>query len=379
MTNNFKDKIFFYCSPQLPPERGAYPHSIVCLAEGFKHLNISFHSNINFWQLSLDNNDYLFCYDPSVTPDDCSIVILDCDWFIQNNDFPERLFHSKRDYITVYFERPADAINLPKNSWQPKFSQFDFIFRNHYNSRFKYSSNVYPWAFGFSDRILLETQNNIDFKNKQKKLLFNFRLDHPLREEIRKNFLPLIQISLEVDESVDQYDTSISKDRYHSLQWLQTGMRHYPSYYQRLQNSIACACFGGLFINPWPLNAFGPTTFLDRVLNKVLIKLDPRPRRLMNWDSFRFWESLAAGCVTFHVDLERYGAVLPVMPENWQHYIGIDWQNMGAAVDRIVAEPEILEKIAKQGQQWSLEHYGPVPTALRFLKMLEQPKNMGKL
>jgi hypothetical protein len=370
MSNDFKGKIFFYCNPGLLPEQGAYPHSIVCLAEGLKALGISFYSNVNYWQLSPDQEDYLFCCDSTITADDCSIVILDCDWFVNNHDFPERLFHHKRNYLTVYFERPADAINLPRNGWQLEFRQFDFIFRNHYNYRFKYPLNFHPWAFGLSNRILQETASLPDFRDKKMNLLVNFRLDHPLRNEIQEKFLPLIQKILKVDDTIDKSDTSL--DTYHSLQWHQTGMRHYPRYYQRLNHSVACACFGGLFINPWPPDSFGPTKFLDRVMNKVLIRLDPRPRRLMNWDSFRFWEALSAGCVTFHVDLEKYGAMLPVMPENWKHYIGLDWSHMGEAIDRITAEPEILESIATQGRQWALEHYSPIPTALRFLEIIRK-------
>ncbi|WP_347237749.1 glycosyltransferase [Sphaerospermopsis sp. FACHB-1194] len=93
---------------------------------------------------------------------------------------------------------------------------------------------------------------------------------------------------------------------------------------------------------------------------------------IVQWDSWRFWESLAAGCVTFHLDFDKYGLDIPVMPENWRHYIGIDLDNVPAAIDRIVDEPEILEKIALEGRRWAIENYSPVPTALRFLETIYQ-------
>ncbi len=58
------------------------------------------------------------------------------------------------------------------------------------------------------------------------------------------------------------------------------------------------------------------------------------------------------------------------MPKNWQHYIGIDLDNIQETVDRIAAQPEILEEIARKGRRWALEYYSPVPTAIAFLKTI---------
>jgi hypothetical protein len=110
----------------------------------------------------------------------------------------------------------------------------------------------------------------------------------------------------------------------------------------------ACACFGGAVTSSY-------------FTGEPIVEW---------WDSWRFWESLAAGCVTFHVDFDKYGVKLPVMPENWRHYVGIDLDNMQDTVDRIADDPGILEKISAEGRQWAIENYSPVPTALRFLEML---------
>lgn len=94
------------------------------------------------------------------------------------------------------------------------------------------------------------------------------------------------------------------------------------------------------------------------------------------WDSWRFWESLAAGCATFHVDFDKYGIQLPLMPENWRHYIGIDLDNINATVDMIADDPEILERISTEGRRWAIDNYGPVPTALRFLETLSSHSSL---
>jgi hypothetical protein len=363
-----RDSVFFFCSPAGVPEAKdtVYQHTLVCLAEGLSSLGIPIYADRNFWQLSPDREEYLFNCNPDVTPDDCSIVVLHTAWFTAGKPMPANLFHPHRQYKTVYFENEADA----KHAWEPEFRQFDYIFRTHYNHRYRYPSNFHPWAFGLSNRILNELQNLPAFAERQRCLLVNFRLGHSIRYFIQENFLPKLQGVLPIDNSVESAQEAPT-DPYAYLQWYQTDRRHYPNYYRRLLKSSACACFGGLLINPWPLDAFGPSTPWDQVINKIFCKLDRSPRRLMNWESWRFWESMAAGCVVFHVNLEKYGATLPVMPENWRHYIGVDLSNLQDAVDRIAADPEMLASISTEGRKWAIEHYSPKPTALRFLSIVQ--------
>ena len=356
--------IFFYCC------EGVYSPVSICLAEGFKELGIPFYSNINHWKIDSDTQEYLFCYDQSVTHHDCSIVILDFRWMRNATVFPENLFHSQQKYVTVFLD-DMDGFTL----WNPQLEKFDFRFRTHDNSKSIYPSNCLTWVFGLSNRILRETSEFNHFQAREKSLLVNFRHDqrklvytnsllkfpqgylwidsgamtvnNPLRQIVSEQFFPLIKDILLLDDTVDDFDQSPS-DNYHYLQWEQTGQRHYPSYYQRLKKSAACACFGGSVTS-------------DYFTGESIVEW---------WDSWRFWESLAAGCVTFHVDFDKYGVKLPVMPENWRHYIGIDLDNMQDTVDRIADDPGILEKISRSGRQWVIENYAPVPTALRFLEML---------
>lgn len=103
-------------------------------------------------------------------------------------------------------------------------------------------------------------------------------------------------------------------------------------------------------------------------MKRILTELSLKTNRVVQWDSWRFWESLAAGCATFHLDFEKYGLTLPVMPENWRHYIGVDLDNISDTVDRIADEPGIIERVATEGRQWALKHYRPVATAIRFLE-----------
>jgi hypothetical protein len=362
-----KPSVFFYCAPSGIPDskKTVYQHVLVALAEGLKELGVPFYANRDFWKPQIEENDYLFQLNSAVTPDDCSVVVIHTAWFTAGLPMPEDLFHHERRYITVYFESEADA----KHAWNDEFRQFDLIFRCHYNSRFKYPSNFHPWAFGLSNRILHELVQIPIFSERNSSILVNFRIKHPIRNLVQEQLLPHLEPTLMVDSSVDPTQNP-PVDPYALLQWTQTDRRHYPSYYKRLSFSRACACFGGLLINPWPLDAFGPSKPWDRVINKFLSVLDRRPRRIMNWESWRFWEAMAAGSVVLHVNLEKYGAMLPVMPQNWHHYIGVDLENLQDTVDRIESDPALLKTISSAGREWSLQHYSPLPTARRFLSTL---------
>lgn len=365
----FSGSVFFYCC-----DRG-YEHLIVCLAEGLKDLGIPFYSNINYWRLSPEREEYLLCNDPSISPDDCSVVAVSYQWLAYKGALPENLFHAGREYITVYL----DDMDGP-TIWNPEFRNFDFIFRTHYSSKSIYPSNCQPWVFGISNRILRETSDIPKFQERSRHLLVNFRVDqnqltlsnawlrveqgflivdggmmivdYPLRKIFRHDFLPLIHDVLPVDNTVDRFDSPPS-DSYQYLQWTQTGQRHQPNYYKRLKESAACAAVGGY----------------------VVAGTDTKAPHVEWWDSWRFWESLAAGCVPFHADFEKYGIVLPVMPENWRHYIGIDLDNLQETVERIAGNPGILERISTEGRRWAIENYGPVPTALRFLKAISSSRS----
>jgi hypothetical protein len=91
--------------------------------------------------------------------------------------------------------------------------------------------------------------------------------------------------------------------------------------------------------------------------------------RIFQFDSWRFWESMVSGCVTLHVDFEKYGVVLPIMPENEVHYIGIDLSNFEDAC-RKLKSVEKFEAISCNSQRWVLENYSPKAVAKRLLSLL---------
>lgn len=138
MIKNSNDKLYFFCYPRFP-EHTAFQHHLKFLAEDFRDLGINFYSNLKSWKLAFNKDDYLFCHDPNITADNCSIVILDSNWFRYSGSFPEFLFHPQRLYKTVFIELKN---SLNTSLFKPKFKKFDLIFRTHFNKYFLFSPNV---------------------------------------------------------------------------------------------------------------------------------------------------------------------------------------------------------------------------------------------
>lgn len=357
-------KVYFYTtSTEGPPEGAYFQDLIINLATGFQELGVEFYSNYNYWQLSPHSDRTLLQANPNVHPNDCDIVVLERQYYEENGCLPAGLFAPNRQYKTVYLDCNDGVQTL---AWLPEFKEFDFIFKTHYSLHTKYPPNFYPWAFGLSARVLKELETTVPWAEKQPSILVNFRnqrFSHSLRGYVKKTFSPQIESILAINSTSDD-TTAFPQEPYHYLRWAQTGRRHYPNYYRRLLASQGCACFGGFFLGPRFTDDYDRLSYyLARSISKLGIKTN----RIGQWDSWRLWESMAAGCATFHVDFAKYGFQLPVMPENWRHYIGIDLDNIADAIARISDQPELLERIAESGRAWAIKHYAPKATALRFL------------
>ena len=369
--------IYFYCRE----EEGNLQEDVIALAEGFRELGIPCYANCNYWQESVAG-DYLLRHDPDVTPDDCDIVVVSYTWpyWIRMRTFdlvrrplPDGLFKKGRRYRTVYMDSHDGHRTV---SWEPEFRQFDFILRSKLNRRAWHPGNVRPWATGLNGRVIRATDGAAPFHARQRAILVNFGASHPYphgtREIARAQFDPRISAILPVDRTTDDLSQE-PDDAYERLMWRQTGGRYSRAYYERLKSSQAVACFCGELIPPMPYRnpecylVGGNKAKLRRFFYELLGRFDRRPRRSVQWDSFRFWEALAAGCAAFNTDLDRYGVCLPVMPVNWTHYVGIDLDRVEPVIERLIDDPGCLARIAAAGREWALSHYAPARMAERLL------------
>lgn len=376
-------RVYFYCFP--PTLTGFcdyksgyhyYQHETICLAEGFQDLGVQFYSNVNFW-LPAPNEPFLFKFDPNVTSDDCDLVIINDYWWRNHMLYPQvlcnisHLLRQDRKNKVILINSSDDTPRT--NFLDPSLSQFDYYFKSHLNRFAPHPQNTYPLPFGLSKRIIKELNNPLPFTQRENRILVNSRGfhygDHSLRNYIKKRFLPKIEnyMSLETKKILDGQE----RGDYHALLWTQTCGRHNPGYYELLMSSKICSSFGGYFIASFPKQSWN---LVGRAARKLITKLGLKTNLIVQWDSWRFWESMAAGCVPIHLDFKKYGFILPVMPENWQHYIGIDLDDIDGSIDRFSQNFDRLPMISQAGREWSLEHYSPSAIAQRFLQIVCKDK-----
>jgi len=378
-------RVYFYCRN----DPGILQEDVVTLAEGLLETGISFSGNCNYWRQSTEPGDYLIKHDPDIQAEDCDVVVVSYLWplWMRMGEFkpvrsrlPDGLFRRGRRYKTVYMDSHDGHRTV---SWEPEFRQFDLILRSKLNRRAWHPENMKPWVTGFTKRIVRATANSPSFGDRRRRVLVNFGASHPYghrtRTEAARRFLPELEKVIPFDRTKDNLQVEPS-DPYEKLMWEQTGMRFSQSYYNRLKTSQAVACFCGELIPPMPWKdpgqylAGGNKAKLKRVFFEALARIDSRPPRSVQWDSFRAWETWVAGCANINIDLDLYGPALPVMPENWKHYIGVDLRRPMDAIDRIKSEPGLLERVAARGRQWVLENYSPRIMAERMLVLVDVAK-----
>lgn len=370
--------VYFFCRDN----PNAYQDDVVSLADGLRQKGISVYGNCNYWKTSPDADQWLVPHDPDVQPHDCDIVVVsrkwpqwtDLDFSTHLQPLPADLFRRDRAYRTVYLDGED---SYPTASWQDEYRAFDLILRSKFNRRCLNHSNHRPWALGINHRYTDCLAQLPAWADRDPVLLVNFNATHPYVHSARFLTTPLIQQAaaglIEINPKVDPLQTPPA-DPWDRLMWEQTQHRHSRDYYARLAQSQFVAAFCGEIIPPTPsfprYLAGGRRAKLSRQFHTALSHLDRRAARLIQWDSWRFWESLVAGCLVIHLDLDYYGVDLPVMPVNGEHYLGLRLDNFRPTFERMQAEPHWTEQIARQGREWALTHYSPTAVATRFLDLL---------
>ena len=266
----------------------------------------------------------------------------------------------------------SDGLRTP--GFGKKAKECALVLKTHYNRKMKYPGNFVPWQFGISNRMI-EAINPIPVKERNATTSVNFRVKHQLRDYMNSRTLPILKKHLEIDTKTDSNKTEEFSANDQFL-YHQARGRHNPFYYQRLPHSLFVAAYGGVFCLPFG-NHDKYSAKICRTVNHILplFKYD----RVRQWDSWRFWESMLAGCITLHVDLEKFGCEMPVMPVNYQDYVGIDpyrpeifqdWFRT-AMEEWKQGKPKILENMSASAREFVLKNYTPPVVAERFLKLLE--------
>lgn len=226
------------------------------------------------------------------------------------------------------------------------------LFAAHENEFAVQHGRRIPIAFGLSKGLIAATQTQPAFAARRRAALRNFRatLNQSLRALLDLTYVPALKRAMPVAEEI------VSAQAYLSA----------------LLNTQICLAYGGDFYAP-----IGSNPWFAKNNPKLAAAHDFKdlkaPAVVLRWDSFRLWESFAAGCLTVHLDFDKYGFALPVKPQAWVHYAPIDLDDIAGSVDALMAREKDWAAIAAAGRAWALEHYAPVPTAVRVLTAMSTP------
>ena len=223
----------------------------------------------------------------------------------------------------------------------------------HGLARVKRPDRRIPWAFGLNRNVLQKIEAaRISAAGRPRRPVFirNFRPSNnqSVRQVLDLAFVRILEKHFVIDRVLDE------------------GGRFSEPFYTRLAGSLGCFAYGGqvfedLSRNPY-LRERGHAV-------RWIVGDDPV---VLRWDSWRFWESLAKGCLTVTLDFDEYGFLLPVSPVNKSHYLGLRFDRLNDTIDFLERERDGLADIAERGRHWVLTHYSPAPTALRFLSIMAQ-------
>lgn len=359
--------VYFYCHPHGPADKAGYEHQIIVLAEGLESMGITPKGNVNYWLKSNNEGDYLIRKYHTNDLNEFDIVVFSSTiWNYQSQHLlPKNLFSTNRKYKLIFIDS-SDGFKTP--GFDERFRDVDFILKSHYCIKYDYPKNFVPWQFGLTNRIIQYTSESfIPLELRQKVILSNFRVGHQLRDVVenilQEHFYEIYPKNTEADIFDDVKPNGIDY-----LFWKQTGRRHYPNYYKRLGESLISNAVGGTMQKR--------LTNKKGLHNKVIRKIDSKINfdkydRVYQFDSWRFWESLVSGCCTLHIDFEKYGIKLPVMPVNGLHYIGIDIDHPFKALD-ILSDENQLRKISENGKIWILKNYSPSAITNRLLDLVTE-------
>jgi hypothetical protein len=354
---------YFYCDSYKIPDL-AY-HDYVCMAEGLLSLGIACFGDRNMYRPGEDE-DFLIRQDRDHGIEKADLIFFHFLLYRQGNKVADKKIAAILDKVKPeckgIFIDSEDGVRTP--GFEKGAQSCDIILKSHYNRKYKYPKNFIPWQFGLTNRII-EAVHPLPFSQRKQAFLVNFRVKHQLRDYLNNCIRALVEKNLLWDNSINNPATE-NLQGYDLLMWKQTYGRHFPSYYNKLSKTAACACYGGVFALAWG-NYNKYTAKVARQINEIipLFAWD----RVRQWEAWRLWEAWVAGCCVVHVDFDKYGCQLPVMPQNKVHYLGIDLNNL-EDFENSVRNNDLLEQIAENGRNFVLQHYTPRAIATRLLETL---------
>lgn len=367
----------FFITPVYPYGNDHYYHEIICLAEGLKELGYKIFSNHDYWWQP-EKSEYLLKGDLSE----------DYDVGIYDYRFVKSFEHLLMRPGYPNFPKDKKHILIDRNDWispfwlKEEYKIFHFIFAGNLFKSQKYPENVHPWAIGLTTRII----NNIDkvYKSEEKAYTigYNFRVPHNMRKHVLENLQKLKQpypIQPAFSSPVKIGEVQLETQSEDQLFWQTTTKRHNPEYFKLLERHAFFLSFGG-YMEYKPI-LYQPYSITDKIKRKPWFFYANYLKRcrkdlsnamfVFQHDNFRFYEVLYSSSVPINLDLESWDFLLPYMPRNGEHYLGIKKFNFNDFEAELNAlNTNKIRSIAEAGRNWVFEHYSPIAMAHYMLSKL---------
>ena len=365
-------KVFFYVQPT---ERLGYQHNAISLAQGFRQLGIPYDSSATYWREP--DGGHLFTAHPDPDLNDYDLLIVTEQYQTYGDgSIPEAFFKAKGRKL---FITTADGIILHRSIHHPYFKRFDDVLAFRYKG-LPYPDRIHAWAFGMSQHMIDFGLPNLP---KGPQICLNYRNAHSVRKISKEILFDKLQPG-QLDTTIEKHDWQALRDSldYEEYMEYQSAGRHNKSYRERIAGSSATSAFGGhFFLRPWIWSSFNfglVNYFVDSAAasgraNNLMRKIGLQYKhtyRVYQWDSWRFWEAFAGASMAINVDFEKYRIELPVMPENFKHYLGVDLKKPKPALE-LLDSPQRMQEIGRAGREWAIEHYSPKAQAIRLLGYLK--------
>ena len=365
----------FYLTDNYCPEA-------IQLAYGFKQIGHRVIANINYWE---HEGGYLL--EESNTED--------YDFAIMDHRF---VYHTKPWVIKHHIDG-GDLKKVPRvllerqcgQEWSPQWNRdgwlgfFDLVCATDRTIHHPRHEKIVPWTIG----VIPEIADTIKSKSSPSfvtdRILKNFRVAHDVRGMVVESLnsedrQPTTRQLIEVFD--EQKSADVLQESLHHA----TGGRFQPEYFKRINAySLFLTCGGYIQPKPFVYEHFDADGNSSMSMAVRLRKKWNRHRRdwfnlggsnkanvVIQWDSFRWWESLVADCAPLMLDFDYWGLELPVKPTEGVHYVGIRDLQDPSLLQRINDYSlNDLEAIGQAGRKWFDEQYSPSSQARRLLQELE--------
>jgi hypothetical protein len=370
--------IYFICHP----DAKNYQWDVVPLAEGLEELGVPLYGSADYWKKP--DGSWLIKRREGGVGQQADAVVVSTGFLFwnqgrgrdQHGQLPGWIVQRELQGKVVGMDFCDGYLSPVMQKWS---GSFDIILRTHFNRRCDWPQQTRPWAYGLTNRILAAATKCRNEKSPKKGCLFAFGASHGYlhgaREHARKHLFTKISSRLSMVIQQDKLSEPPA-DPEERRMWFQCAGRHNPEYFRRLSAVQVCAAFCGEFVPSLPLRpnflVGGNRAKMRRLFWTAISRLQGCSDRLIQADSWRFWEALACGAAVLHHDADETGWTLPVPPIPFETYLPVSLRGDNQRLMSILSDEQALREIAENGQNWAFENYSPKKVAERFLEEIKK-------